>query len=385
MWATGLMTSSPSASRAVKSGVSNSFVPVSGAPSSLCAPEDLLLVADPVDVPGLQQHPDLAHDLVGAAVEPRLVAAVDPHEPGHLVVGLDVAGAVLEPQQHARGLLPRAGRGPAEAQHRPVGDDDAAADPGEVAEGVVADLRVVGARLQAQVATGELRIEQVAVQGGQVGEQRRFEPRQAEPLTEHRRPQPERHGQAGRAQPVRLAGVARGLELRRRLHRADRPAVLEHRDRRRPAGQQHLQVPRAGAGREPERREQRVPLRLRRDPALVPLPVEGVLGAEVDGVVGRRPSRASTPRRHLPPPRRPDRRRRRAGHPGGGRAGRSPPRPPPGLLRVAAVLPASSVTRCHRVAHTTFCAMADSDFVQRLDRRGQLGGVTGLQLGGVVP
>src|SRR6202034_36796 len=73
--------------------------------------EDLLLIADPVDVPRLQQHPDLADDLIGAPVHPGLVAVVDPDETAVLRVAGDVAGTVLESQQVSWGQLTGAGRG----------------------------------------------------------------------------------------------------------------------------------------------------------------------------------------------------------------------------------------------------------------------------------
>ena len=49
-----------------------------------------------------------------------------------------------------------------EAELRPAHHDDAAADAGEVADGVERDLRVVGARLDAEVAAAARRVELVA-------------------------------------------------------------------------------------------------------------------------------------------------------------------------------------------------------------------------------
>jgi hypothetical protein len=91
---------------------------------------------------------------------------------------------------------------------------------------VVADLWVVGARLHAQVPTGELRIQIVAVEVGQFAEQSGPVRAQPEPVTEYLRTKPERHGEAGGAQPEHLAGVCRWLHLVVGLNRADRLALL---------------------------------------------------------------------------------------------------------------------------------------------------------------
>jgi hypothetical protein len=64
--------------------------------------------------------------------------------------------------QVARRRLRAAGRrGAAEAQLRPAHHRDAARDAREVADGVEGDLRVVRARLHADVAAGEVGIELV--------------------------------------------------------------------------------------------------------------------------------------------------------------------------------------------------------------------------------
>src|SRR4051812_7125108 len=76
------------------------------------------------------------------------------------VRGLEVVRAVLHPEQVARGAL--AGgrrRRPAEAELRPADADQPLPDPGEVADGVHRDLRVVGAGLDAQVATAAGRVD----------------------------------------------------------------------------------------------------------------------------------------------------------------------------------------------------------------------------------
>src|SRR5580700_5616476 len=66
------------------------------------------------------------------------------------LLGLDVAGAVLETEQVAgRRLAGRRGRGPAESELHPVVLDDAHADPGQVAHGVERDERIIGAGLDA--------------------------------------------------------------------------------------------------------------------------------------------------------------------------------------------------------------------------------------------
>ena len=69
------------------------------------------------------------------------------------VLELEVVGAVLEAHQVARrGLLAARRRRAPEAELRPAERRRAAGDPGEVADGVERDLRIVGAGLHAEVA-----------------------------------------------------------------------------------------------------------------------------------------------------------------------------------------------------------------------------------------
>ena len=117
-----------------------------------------LLVGEARAVPRLDQHPDPAGDEVRAALRatrarPRSTQTCCAS--ASRLLGLDVVRAVLEPHQVARRLLAARRRGrAAEPELRPAHDDDAAADPGQVADGVERDLRVVRARLHADVAAG---------------------------------------------------------------------------------------------------------------------------------------------------------------------------------------------------------------------------------------
>ena len=85
------------------------------------------------------------------------------------VLGLDVAGAVLEPEQVARGRLrARRRRRAAEAELRPADRDPAEADADQVADGVHGDLRVVRAGLDADVAVAARRVQVVRRETRQV-------------------------------------------------------------------------------------------------------------------------------------------------------------------------------------------------------------------------
>jgi hypothetical protein len=100
-----------------------------------------------------------------------------------LLLGLEVGGAVLEAEQVARrGLVPRRRRRTPEAELRPAHADHAHADPGKVADGVHRDLRVVGARLHADVAARDGGVDGVAREGRQVRERARLPGREAEPV-----------------------------------------------------------------------------------------------------------------------------------------------------------------------------------------------------------
>ena len=149
------------------------------------------------------------------------------------LLGLDVGGAVLEPEQVARrGLRGRRGRGPAEAELRPAHARGAEGDPGEVADRVHRDLRVVGAGLDAQVAVAARRVEVVAREVRQpdeaaaaAGRRGRTGRRRRRRVREQRPPEPERDRQAGRRQAERLAGVVGRRVVRGRRSAPTGPAA----------------------------------------------------------------------------------------------------------------------------------------------------------------
>lgn len=123
----------------------------------------------------------------------------------------DVPGAVLEAHHVARGLgVGRRRRRLAEAQLGPADRGAAHADPGEVADGVHRDLRVVRARLDAQVAAAAGRVEIVAGELRQIDERLRAPVLEAEPpLGEQGGTEADGQGEPGRLEPQRLAGVVR--------------------------------------------------------------------------------------------------------------------------------------------------------------------------------
>ena len=186
----------------------------------LGAADEVLLVAERLPVPDLDGHVEPAGDEVGAAGQPvapsgRRPAATQTCSSTSVgLLGLDVRGAVLEAEQVARRRLRgRGGRGTAEAELRPADRDRAEADPGQVADRVHRDLRVVGARLDAEVAVRALGVEHV---GGEVRQRRAAPPgcRSARPkrsLPSSSRnsagPEPEGDRQPAGGQADRLAGV----------------------------------------------------------------------------------------------------------------------------------------------------------------------------------
>jgi len=130
------------------------------------------------------------------------------------VLGLEVVGAVLETEQVARRRLRRGRRRRApEPQLRPPHCRGAEPHPDEVADRVDRHLGVVGARLDAQVPTGEGGVDLVAGEPRQVGQRGRLLCGQAQ-LVEEARPHPERQRQVGRGKPQCLTGVGgRGLRV----------------------------------------------------------------------------------------------------------------------------------------------------------------------------
>ena len=200
------------------------------------------------------------------------------------LLGLDVRGAVLEPEQVARGRAARCsstrcGRSPSWVQ-RIVAVPNAA--PGQVADRVHGDLRVVGARLHHEVAVAAGGVEVV---GREVRERRRAPPgsRSARPnrsspgvpsgaggADEQRPPEAERDRQARGRQVGGLAGVVRRcvVRARRRAERPGRQPLGQPRGDRGPRPQQLDQLVARGR-REVERGEVEPVLRGRHDAGLV--------------------------------------------------------------------------------------------------------------------
>ena len=147
-----------------------------------------------------------------------------------------------------------------------------APDPREIADGVERHLRIVGARLDAEIAAGARGVELVAGERRQRRELRRAPGGEAEPVTavllEQRRSQAERHGEPGRRQVVGLAGVGRRRGGRRRpaARRAARRSSGAPPSSRR---EQLAQVLAVGALDHVERREVQTVLGGRDDPGLV--------------------------------------------------------------------------------------------------------------------
>ncbi len=184
-----------------------------GRADPLVPADDGLLLLQVGAVPHLDVHPDPSGDEVGAARQPRGLARhvlrVDPHVLGEglRVLGLDVGRAVLEAEEVARGgLARRRRRGAPEAELAPAHRDGAEAEAHEVAHGVHGDLRVVGARLDADVAARARLVEVVAGEGGQLAQRLRAAVLDAEPL-EEARAVADGDRQARRRQVHRLAGV----------------------------------------------------------------------------------------------------------------------------------------------------------------------------------
>ena len=142
-------------------------------PVALVAPHGLLLLDEPQAVPDLGEHADAPRHVVGATGHPGrrgVIARLDPQVLVELVggvLGLDVVGAVLEAEQVARRLLVHGGRRrPPVADLAPPQGGGPEGDAGEVADRVDADLGVVGAGLDQQVAVGLGGVELVAGEGG---------------------------------------------------------------------------------------------------------------------------------------------------------------------------------------------------------------------------
>ncbi len=218
--------------RSAKSGWSNSVPPDSGAPSALVRPMTGSCSPQRLPVPGLDGHVDPAGDQVRAAGQP--VAPSGPRPAGTQTCSSSASGSSalrfivpsLNPNRF-RGVVWRSrwttyGRSRAATSAR----RPAEGDPGQVADRVHRDLRIVGAGLDAQVAVGPGRVEVVGREVRQPLAAPRAAGRRARSgpcrlVAEQRGPEAEGDGQPGRRQPDRLAGVVRRRVVRRRS-RADR-------------------------------------------------------------------------------------------------------------------------------------------------------------------
>ena len=200
---------------ASRSTLSNSCARAERRAADLRAADRLLLVGERRAVPDLDQHPDPPRRRgTCRRAATRAVDASDPDVLGERVgvLELDVVRAVLEAHQVARRVLRAARRGrAAEAELRPAHHDDAAAEPREVAHGVERDLRVVGARLDAEVAAALApgRARRPPNAGSSTQRAGRFDarPKRSCRRRKRRRPEAERDRQPRGREPDRLAGV----------------------------------------------------------------------------------------------------------------------------------------------------------------------------------
>ncbi len=214
-------------------------------------------------VPGLDPHPDLAHREIAAVLHPAVAAAgPDVRIDDGLVLRLEVRGAVLEPEEVPSGdLRPGGRRGAAEAELRPPHRGGAEREPGEVADGVHRDLRVVAARLDAEVAARGGGDELLAGEGRELDERCRPVRGDAEAVAaprvgEEGRTEPEGDREAGGGEAERLAGViGRRLVLAAGDRAGAGPETRGHPGRRRGPGPSAAR--RGRPGRRPPRRRTR--------------------------------------------------------------------------------------------------------------------------------
>ena len=170
----------PSASTRSRSRASRSLVLPIGAPEYLLPPDHLLLKVDLRAIPMLERDPDAPGYDVAAAAHPVRPFVADPDDvvEAFWSVGRDVApgagriaGSVLEAHQIARRfacrrLREKAGLAPTELR-------GAIRQAGQLPDGVEGDHRIVGARLDRDVAARLRGVELVAVEFRQVDERRR--------------------------------------------------------------------------------------------------------------------------------------------------------------------------------------------------------------------
>ena len=181
--------------------------------AQLAPAEHLLLLVQVALVPALDPRPHTPDHQVAAAAHPgRPVLVPDPDVAVHLpcVRGAQVVRAVLEAEQVAAGLVGRRGaRRLGEAGLRPSRPCGAevAGDAGQVADGVERHLRVVGARLDGEVAAAARRLQPVAGKRRKVDQGVRTAAAKAIAAVEQRWPEADGHRQPRRSQPQRLTGV----------------------------------------------------------------------------------------------------------------------------------------------------------------------------------
>ncbi len=267
----------------------------------LVTPDDLLLLHERRAVPDLDVHPDPPGHEVRPTGHP-------PGRPGHVrrrdphvlverrgVLRLDVGRAVLEPEHVARRRLGlRRRRGAAEPELAPAHRDHPEAHPHQVAHGVHRHLRVVGAGLDDDVATGARRVEVVAEEAGQLAQRLGPPVGQPEPVVEQARAVADRHGEVTRREVERLTGVLRHVPRPPADDAAGcRLGAQRHPlGRRGPPGEQVAQRV-AVVGDDVERHEVQ-PVLGRRGDAGLPLTAEGH-DAVVGGIRLRRPGAPAGP------------------------------------------------------------------------------------------
>ena len=192
----------------------------------LHAADELLLLAERRAIPLLDPDPDLAGDEIGAAGHPlETRRGCGPDVPGHPVAlaGIEIGGAVLEAHQVARCAAASVGGGEKALLEPP---ERCAATPvtGEVPDRMERHLRVVGARLDADVAARLGSVELVLLEQGEVGQLGRPLGGEAVPAVEQPGPEAEGDRQPGRIEPTGFAGVVGWRELttgvREGCHRA---------------------------------------------------------------------------------------------------------------------------------------------------------------------
>ena len=209
-----------------------------GAPLPLCLPDHPLLLEQCCAVPRLDPHPDPARHQV--ACRRSASPARHPRPPTRACPAPSVSSALmllvpsLNPNRFRGVACSRRGRrGAAEAQLRILHRDGAEADPGQVAHRVHRDLRVVGARLDADVAAAAGGVEDLVGELRQVGQRGGALVGDAEPvlavLSKNDGPNPIVRVSWERRQPERLAGILRrriGIAADRTVRHGSSPRVI---------------------------------------------------------------------------------------------------------------------------------------------------------------